>query len=62
MTKNDMKFTELQKEIIKNLVWNELQYYDLKNLYDEGEELDITREELNDYVNELNNILKKVSR
>lgn len=62
MTKNDMKFTELQKEIIKNLVWNELQYYDLKNLYDEGEELDITREELNGYVNELNNILKKVSR
>lgn len=57
-----MKFTEKQKEIIKNLVWNELQYYDLKNLYDEGEELDITREEYNDYVNELNNILKKVSR
>lgn len=57
-----MKFTEQQKEIIKNLVWNELQYYDLKNLYDEGEELDITREEFNDYVNELNNILKKVSR
>lgn len=52
-----MKLTEKQKEIIRCLVWNELNYYDLKALEDTMEEVEII-----EYIKELNEILKKVSK
>lgn len=52
-----MKLTEKEKEIIRCLVWNELEYYNLKELEDTMEEVEII-----EYIKELNEILKKVSK
>lgn len=58
-----MRLTDKEKEIIKSLIWNELQYYQIQGLLDESiEEVDETTKEVMEYVKELNNILKKVSK
>lgn len=58
-----MRLTDKEKEIIKSLIWNELQYYQIQGLLDESiEEVDDTTREVMEYVKELNNILKKVSK